>query len=306
MSTLCEKLYLFIDGELTEEECQHVRGHLAGCEVCAAGFQEALQLEALAVEAFGDRSALEPAPARKHARLEEAPPPVAPEGPAAVAARREDAPREARRRVGKQRRVMWAQRHVMWAMGVAAAAAVAMVVYVSLPVAGPSPELWLAQAPTRELEARLSLSPLETHRPFMPMRSGGSSEAEPVPLPELARLDEQRDAVAIAAAFLVRGDAEQARGFLEAAPASAERDNALAVVAMLRGELSEALRLLEGVLRAEPGHVQAQWNRALVLRDMGQKEQAAQAFEQLAARGEPGWSQEAAHNAQSLREQQAP
>jgi Flp pilus assembly protein TadD len=138
------------------------------------------------------------------------------------------------------------------------------------------------------------------------MRSGDASEAEPVPLSELARLDEKKDAVAIAAAFLVRGDAEQARTFLEGAPATPQRDNALAVVAMQRGELSEALRLLEGVLRAEPGNVQAQWNRALVLRDLGRKEQAAQAFEQLAALGEPGWSQEAADNARSLRAQQAP
>jgi tetratricopeptide (TPR) repeat protein len=297
MSTLCEKLDLFIDGELSEEERQHMHGHLAGCEVCATGFHEALQLEVLAAEAFGDRNTQRPPAARKLSRVEEAPIPVASEVPPAMAARRQSAPPEARRRVGKPRRALW---------GMGVAAALAAVVYVSLPVAGPSPELWLAQAPTRRLEARLGLRPLETYRPFVPMRSGGSSGAEPVPLPELARLDEHRDAVAIAAAFLVRGDAEQARGYLEAAPASAERDNALAVVAMQRGELSEALRLLEGVLRAEPGHVPAQWNRALVLRDMGQKQQAAQAFEQLAARGEPGWSREAARNARSLREQQAP
>jgi tetratricopeptide (TPR) repeat protein len=186
------------------------------------------------------------------------------------------------------------------------AAALAAVVYVSLPVAGPSPQLWLAEAPTRQLEARLSFNLLDAHRPFVPMRSGESSEVEPVPLSELSRLDEERDAVAIAAAFLVRGDAEHAGGFLEAAPPSPARDNALAVVAMQRGELSEALKLLEQVLRASPGHPQALWNRALVLRDLGQKEQAAQAFEQLAARGEPGWSEEAARNARALREQLAP
>jgi tetratricopeptide (TPR) repeat protein len=280
MNTLCEKLDLFIDGELSEEECQHMHGHLAGCEVCATGFHEALQLEVLAAEAFGARNAQRPPAARKLSLV----PRLA----------TSDTPPEARRRVGKPRRALW---------GMGVAAALAAVVYVSLPVAAPSPELWLAQAPTRRLEARLGLRPLETYRPFVPMRSGGSSGAEPVPLPELARLDEHRDAVAIAAAFLVRGDAEQARGYLEAAPASAERDNALAVVAMQRGELSEALRLLEGVLRAEPGHVPAQWNRALVLRDMGQKQQAAQAFEQLAARGEPGWSREAARDAQALHEQ---
>jgi hypothetical protein len=283
MSTLCEKLYLFIDGELTEEECQHVCGHLTRCEACALGFQEALQLEALAVEAFGDKHTEGPAPARK-LELVQPPATLAPSR-GAVRGRRKP-------------------RRVMWAMGVAAALVAA--VYVSLPAASPSPELWLAQAPTRRLEARLSLSPLETHRPFVPMRSGDASEAEPVPLSELARLDEKKDAVAIAAAFLVRGDAEQARTFLEGAPATPQRDNALAVVEMEKGKLSEALRLLEGVLQSEPDNVQARWNRALVLRDLGRKEQAAQAFEQLAALGEPGWSQEAADNAHCLRSQLAP
>jgi tetratricopeptide (TPR) repeat protein len=297
MSTLCEKLYLFIDGELTQEECEHLRGHLAGCEACARGFQEALQLEMLAAEAFGDSRALGLAPKLSPSGLEEQPPPAASGRLPIAAARRDDSPRTARPRVRRHRRAVW---------GMAVAVAMAAVVYVSVPQGGASPQLWLAEAPTRQLEGRLSFNLLDAHRPFVPMRSGDAAAVEPVPLSELARLDEKKDAVAIAAAFLVRGDAEQARGFLEAAPPSPERDNALAVVAMQRGELTEALRLLEQVLQQSPGQPQAQWNRALVLRDLGQKEQAAQAFEQLAARGEPGWSEEAAHNARCLRRSLAP
>jgi tetratricopeptide (TPR) repeat protein len=278
MSTLCEKLYLFIDGELTQEECERVREHLGQCEACARGFQDALQLEVLAAEAFGDSQAPRPVPARRLVLVPR---------PAALAAPPSTPPP-----VRKQRRV--------WGGAVAAAALTAMV-YVSLPAPGPAPELWLVEAPTRRLEERLSFERLDVHRPFVPMRGGSSTAVEPVPLGELSRLDEAKDASAIAAAFLVRGDVEQARGFLEAAPASPERDNDLAVVAMHRGELHEALRLLERVLRVDPGHAQALWNQALVLRDLGQQELAVQAFEQLASRGEPGWSQEATRNAQALR-----
>jgi tetratricopeptide (TPR) repeat protein len=280
MSALCEKLYPFIDGELTSEESERVRGHLAVCDVCASGFQEALQLEVLAAEAY-----------------EEQPAAVASARPRAPAAREEELPRRAKPRARKRRQAKW---------GLAAVAGLAAVVYVSLPAAGPSEQLWLTQAPTRRVEARLSLDVLDEHRPFMPMRSDKSAAVEPVPLRELSRLDERKDAVAIAAAFLVRGDVEQARGFLETASASPDRDNDLAVVAMQRGELHEALRLLERVLEQEPRHEQARWNRALVLRDLGQKELAARAFEQLAAQGERGWSEEAARNARSLREQLAP
>jgi anti-sigma factor RsiW len=68
MSTQCEKLYLFIDGELEQDECEHVRGHLAQCESCARNFQEALQLEVLAAEAFGGSQALSPAPLLRPSR----------------------------------------------------------------------------------------------------------------------------------------------------------------------------------------------------------------------------------------------
>lgn len=281
MSTLCEKLYLFLDGELSEEESEHVRSHLAQCETCATGFEDALQLEVLAAEAFGGSRVLRLVPARKPPPWEE------PRTSATVT----------RRRVRQRRHTAW---------GLAAAAALAAVVYVSVPGDGPSQQLWLEQAPTRRLEGRLSLEALDKHRPYVPMRSDGSTAVEPVPLGELSRLDEEKDAVLIAAAFLVRGDAEQARGFLETAAPTPDRDNDLAVVARQRGDLHEALRLLERVLQAAPGHPQAQWNRALVLRELGQKELAAQAFEQIAARGERGWSQEAARNARALREELAP
>jgi hypothetical protein len=297
MNALCEKLDLFVDGELSKDECEHVRVHLGRCGTCAVRFQDAVQLQVLATEAFGDVRASGPAPARKLSLVEEPPAPVVSEQPPVQEARRGSSPQGARPHLQLRHRVAW---------GLALAAAFAAVVYVSLPTNGASGQLWLTDAPTRRLEARLSFNPLDKHRPFVPMRSGDSSAVEPVPLGELSRLDEEKDANAIAAAFLIRGDAEQARGFLEAASPSPDRDNDLAVVEMQRGELHKALQLLDRVLQKAPGHSQALWNRALVLRDLGQKELAAQAFEQIAARGEPGWSAEASQDARSLRESQTP
>jgi tetratricopeptide (TPR) repeat protein len=95
---------------------------------------------------------------------------------------------------------------------------------------------------------------------------------------------------------------KQAQRTLEAAPSSPNRDNDLAVIAMLEGNLPEALRLLEQALRASPDHLQALWNHALVLRDLGETRRAAEAFARIAALGEPGWCEEAKRNARALRE----
>ena len=79
-------------------------------------------------------------------------------------------------------------------------------------------------------------------------------------------------------------------------------DNDRAVVAMAAGDLRGALELLEGVLRRIPDHPQALWNRALVLRALGRPVPAAEAFEAVARRGEPGWSEEAGIRALALRQ----
>lgn len=54
MNTACEDLRSFLDGELPPEDQRRVRGHLAGCEACAARFHDLLQLEVLARLALED------------------------------------------------------------------------------------------------------------------------------------------------------------------------------------------------------------------------------------------------------------
>ncbi|MFP2934176.1 anti-sigma factor family protein, partial [Pyxidicoccus sp. 3LG] len=54
MSPQCNKLYLFLDGELGPVDEENFRHHLARCELCASGLHEALQLEMLSLQALRD------------------------------------------------------------------------------------------------------------------------------------------------------------------------------------------------------------------------------------------------------------
>ncbi|WP_267146711.1 tetratricopeptide repeat protein [Pyxidicoccus xibeiensis] len=287
MSPQCHKLYLFLDGELGPVDEENFRHHLARCETCAAGLHEALQLEMLSLHALRDVNAPALAPAEE---LDfDAPAPMA----------REPASRRPRLRALSRRG---------WAVGVGAAVlAAGLAAFFVFAPASPdvSQEVWLAQAPTRLLEARVAYPRADGHRPYTPMRGGpeAPSTAPPLPLRELADLEDAGDLHGIAAAYLVRKDLRQASDFLQRSPPSADRDSDLAVVALEQGHHEEALALLEGVLRREPEHPQALWNRALVLREMGLTLLAAEAFDAVAKRGEPGWSEEARIRARALRQE---
>ncbi|WP_164020620.1 CHAT domain-containing protein [Pyxidicoccus trucidator] len=277
MSPHCNRLYLFLDGELGPVDEENFRHHLARCEPCATGLHEALQLELLGLYALGD-------------------------GQVAAKAADVGAPvdlAQARERRWRLPRGRWP---VVAALALAAGLA-ALVVFI--PASREAPRaVWLAQASTRQLEARVAYGRADMHRPYTPMRGGTvtPSSASPLPLRELADLEDQGDLHGIAAAYLVRGDLRQASEFLGRAPPSPDRDCDLAVVALEEGRHEEALALLEGVLRQVPEHPQALWNRALVLRDMGLTLLAAEAFEAVAKQGEPGWSEEAGIRARALRQ----
>jgi tetratricopeptide (TPR) repeat protein len=280
MSPQCEKLYLFLDGELGSVHEEHFRHHLARCEACATGLHEAMQLEMLSLYALGKGELT--------AKLA-AVPPVKPER----------APR------GRFLRVLPGGLHVAGAALalVLAAGLAALVAYAPSPSAVPR-EVWLAQAPTRLLEARVAYARADGHRPYAPMRSTGDTSSampRPPPLRELADLEDAGDLHGIAAAYLVRKDWRQAADFLQRSPPSPDRDSDRAIIMLEEGRLEEALALLEDVLRRVPTHPQALWNRALVLRDSGHTLPAADAFDAVAKLGEPGWSEEALIRARALR-----
>jgi cellulose synthase operon protein C len=266
MSTPCENLSPFVDGELGPEEEARFRDHLLSCESCQVRLSNAVQLELRAERLLGSKAA----------DVAELP--------------------RARPASGWRR----ALPRVVGA-GLALAASVALLVYVSQP-RSVSPEVWLAEAPTRGLEARVSDARADRYRPYDVPRSGAGGAASP-PLEGLATLERQQDFHGIAAAWLVRGEGKRAAEFLARMQAGPEVHSDLAAVALAEGRAEEALTLADRALQARPGHSQALWNRGLALRALGLELKAAEAFEQVAARKEPGWSEEAARIASTLREE---
>jgi hypothetical protein len=264
MSSPCENVELFVDGELAPEVAETFRQHLPDCARCQREVTDLLQLKLLS---------------RRHAESARAESPRAPVIP------------------------LFRRRPVVVAVAALAAAVLVLVGVSLLRPAGPRHDVFLAQRPQRLLEARLTHPGADVYRPpAARMMGGGEGAPEDLPLEALAWL-EREDAHGLAAAFLVRDDpglADQALRKLEKLKRSPELDNDRAVALLLKGKPEEALRLLEAVLREHPSHPQALWNRGLALRELGLPLMAARAFSEVAALREPGWSEEAAQKAEAL------
>ncbi|WP_164020946.1 CHAT domain-containing protein [Pyxidicoccus trucidator] len=264
MSELCERLERFVDGELMPVDAENFRHHLTRCGPCETRMKELLAMELLADDAVNAASD-EPAPSIVH-------------GPPA-----------------------WRRKAWLMVVPLALAAGLATLVLVSR--SDPRPDahtLWLAQAPTRTLEARVTLPGADLHKPYEVMRSQGTT-AQPLPMREMALLEKAGDDRGLAMAFLLRGDLGQASAYLGRLRESPDVDTDQAVLAMQRQDWQTALTLLERALKERPQHPQALWNRGLALRALGLPLQAAESFEQVAALKEPGWSEEAAQKVRELR-----
>ncbi len=268
MATPCENLALFMDGELPPEEAEAFRQHLPDCATCQRGMDDLLTLDLLA---------------HRHA---ERPPARAPAPEAQVL-----------------RPARW--RRPAFYVPASLAAALAVMVAVRLTARPPAPEsdVWLAERPSRLLEARLSHPGADHYRPEAAKMMGGDGTAEDLPLGDLALL-EKHDPRGLAAAYLVRDDpslADQALRRLEGLKPSPDVESDRAVVMLLKGRHVEALRRADAALMAQPRHQQALWNRGLALRELGLPLLAARSFEESAALNEPGWAQEARQKAEELR-----
>jgi hypothetical protein len=155
----------------------------------------------------------------------------------------------------------------------------------------------------RALEARFDYPGMAQHRPYSTTRGSSSSGAVEPSLAVLAKLEQQRDWRGLAVASLMRGDLEQARRYFGRAPKTPEVDADRAALLLATSnpqDLGAALALADGALKQRPGLTAAEWNRALALARLGLPRLAAQAFANVAARGEPGWSKEARQRAATL------
>jgi len=259
----CEDLHSYADGELDPARLPAFETHLVGCAGCQQDFKDLMQLAALGEEAAAR------APAR----------------PRVLVLRRLARPAPL--------------------MAMAATLLVSVVtgaVLVRLrPASGP--ELWLSDAPSRVLEARVSRPEADRHHPYSVARAGGSFVARPPSLTELGALERRGDHGGIAVAYLIRGQRDQAAPYLQSAGEGPEADVDRAAAALLRNEWLEALEQADRALRASPRRPQALWNHALALAGLGLHQTAADEFDQVAGLGEPGWSGEARSRAADLRRQ---
>lgn len=261
MSSVCDNLERFVDGEMLPADAENFRHHLARCAACESRMKELVALELLADDALNS-----PGPERLGAP-------------------------------STWRNKSWL---MVVPLALAAGLAALMLVPQAQPTDS-APELWLAEAATRPLEVRLTHPGADGHRPYQVMRSGTGARPQALALRELARLEEAADHRGIASAFLLRGDLAQASAFLDKLPASADLDTDRAALSLQQDEPEKALVLLERALKRKPRHAQALWNQALALQRLGLSLRAAESFEQVAQLGERGWSDEAAQRAQALR-----
>lgn len=142
----------------------------------------------------------------------------------------------------------------------------------------------------RPLAARFTVGAADRYRPFE------VSVARSVPLSAraLARLEVRGDRQAVAAAFALAGEGEEALRRLRALPPGPEVESDRGAL-MLAGEggAAEALDHLDRALAARPQLPQALFNRGLALRALGLPLGAARSFRAVAALGEAGWAEEA-------------
>ena len=280
----------YVDGELSGEEEAIALTHLAGCAQCQTelgdliGFEVALQR-------------VEPAPNHRSAPTQDGRPSVSSSAMPAPGQPVRDA--SAVVALDQARRRTWRRRAVQGGLIGALAAAAALVLVVSRrpPATVPSPQL--ALAPTRSVEARFSASLLDQYRPYSVTR--GASNPERIPLDTLAELQRSGADAAVVAARALGGDLASARADLERLPTSAATESDRAAIELMAGNLEAALEATSRALRSAAPPSAALWNRALVLRELGLPYTAAEIFEAVARRKEPGWATEAEERMRLLR-----
>jgi tetratricopeptide (TPR) repeat protein len=255
-----EQTHALADGELTGEALERAQDHLATCEHCQAELADVMQMKALPM----------PQPANVIS-------------------------------------LAWYRKRSTRVAGVlVAAAAAATVLYLGghrhAMTTSPEAPVKIALADTRALEARLSWQGAADYRAYSVPR-GSSLAKEPISLAAMADAEKRGDLQGVAALALLGGDFEQAKKYLALAEKSGESADVLADHAALElslGAPDKALALADHALEKSPDAAVATWNRALALRDLGLRHDAAEAFRAVAKRGERGWAMEATKRADEL------
>jgi hypothetical protein len=299
VTTPCDDLDTFFDGELSADAAQAFRIHLASCTRCQHALRGRM-LEAV-VMGHGAESCAWPAGGGSG------------QFPDQLAARR------------RSRR---------WTMIVAAvAASIALVsgpereqsdsspTVADRPTRPPGPTiLALADvrlAAKRPFEVRFSTAELDRHRPPNVVRSADPAEREQISRATLAKLEGQGHLNALVAALALDGEVRSAGEAAKRLPSTAQSLSDRAALELLRFSdpgkrippadqqqaAEQAISLAAAALQLDPSCTQAKWNQAIALQRLGLPLAAAQAYDDVTAKAEPGWAAEAKDSAQRLRDE---
>jgi len=195
----------------------------------------------------------------------------------------------------------WYRRRPLQVAGVALAVAASVTIYLALPRGGGpgAPQVAVALAPRRVVEARLAWRGAADYRTYDVPRAGEPPH-ESIAMRTLADLEARGDLHGVGALALLNGERRRAADYLARAGDSADVVSDRAALALADHQPENALALADAALAKDPGHGPALWNRALALRELGLSRAAAAAFREVARRGEPGWAAEARQRAAAL------
>lgn len=272
MSTLCDKIGPFVDGELSPPEAEAFRDHLADCPRCQVQFSNLLVLERVGARYMARHGE------GQDSREKPLPPAPAPRRPPHW------------HRIG------------LGAAACVLASALLLLVWSSRPREQAAPEVAWNLPDRTPAMPRVSDPRADSYRPVAQQLMDGNPHLEKLPLKALRQLEERGDERGQAAIYLAWNRPEEALPLLEKLDDhEPDIQNNRAAALMGLGRPEEALRLLEPLLAAHPRHLQARWNRALVLEALGLPLLAARDFQEVAQGEEKGWAQEANQRAQELR-----
>ncbi|NTX07572.1 CHAT domain-containing protein [Myxococcus sp. CA040A] len=272
MSSACDNVELFVDGELPSDEAESFRQHLPDCARCQHELSVLMELKYLGKEV-----------------LKQLPSPVDPSSVSAAPP-------------------VWRRSGLLVTASFAAGLLVAVAVVRLLPSgATVDAQPLFAQGPERRLEARLPLADADRYRPRArvntAMSGGGSDVREEVPHGQLSKLRARKEIQELVAALLSQNQqglaAEALQSLSQLAP-SPEREATRSAALFVIKEYDQALAAADSALTMRPGLPQALWNKALALREIHLARMAARTFKEVAALEEPGWAEEAVRHAAEL------
>lgn len=184
-----------------------------------------------------------------------------------------------------------ARRRWPWVVAVAGLAAASIGIVIVRARTEPLAQVAIELPSERVLEARFTGPLFAPHRPYGAHR--GSRAAEAIPLTALAQLEERNQVADLIAALAASGNVGRARELAADLADTAASDSDRAAVALADGDAEQALDHAYRAIAADPTLAAGWWNLGIAARTLGLVRVAREAFQQVVARSEPGWSDEA-------------